>query len=92
MAVEKLRKNQMMAHLLDSLQAGKDIGHYDRLVFVMVARHFMSQDELLSYLLKDPGLADKEARALCHQVQTKNYNPPRRERIVEWQQKQDFPI
>ena len=29
-----------MAHLLDSLNDGKDIGHYGRLVFAMVARHF----------------------------------------------------
>ena len=37
MAVEDLRKNGMMAHLLDSLDKGKDIGHYGRLVFTMVA-------------------------------------------------------
>ena len=40
MAVSELRKNDMMAHLLDSLEAGKDIGHYGRLVFAMVARPF----------------------------------------------------
>lgn len=28
MAVEDLRKDEMMAHLLDSLDEGKDIGHY----------------------------------------------------------------
>jgi hypothetical protein len=28
----ELRKDSMMAHLLDSLKAGKDIGHYGRLV------------------------------------------------------------
>jgi len=39
MAVEELRKNDMMAHLLDALDAGNDIGHYGRLVFAMVARH-----------------------------------------------------
>ena len=40
--IEELRKDSMMAHLLDSLEAGKDIGHYGRLVFAMVARHFRS--------------------------------------------------
>ena len=45
MAVSELRKNDMMAHLLDSLEAGKDIGHYGRLVFAMVARHFLSEAE-----------------------------------------------
>ena len=33
--VEELRKDEMMAHLLDSLDQGKDIGHYGRLVFAM---------------------------------------------------------
>jgi hypothetical protein len=28
----EMRKDSMMAHLLDSLHAGKDIGHYGRLV------------------------------------------------------------
>lgn len=31
MAIEELQKNDMMAHLLKSLEAGKDIGHYGRL-------------------------------------------------------------
>jgi hypothetical protein len=49
-AVEDLRKNGMMAHLLDAPEAGQDIGHCGRLVFAMVARHFMDGDELLTYL------------------------------------------
>jgi hypothetical protein len=53
MAVEELRKNDMMAHLLDALDQKKDIGHYGRLVFAMVARHFLSEDELIGYLTKD---------------------------------------
>src|SRR5918911_3510759 len=92
MAVEALRTNDMMAHLLDALDAGKDIGHYGRLVFAMVARHFMDEEELLTYLQKNPGFTQEEARALAHQVQGRDYNPPRRERILEWQQAQDFPI
>jgi len=92
MAVKDLRNNDMMAHLLDSLDAGKDIGHYGRLVFAMVARHFMDEDELVAYLHKNPGFGEEEARALVQQVQRREYNPPRGERILEWQAQQDFPI
>ena len=92
MAVEDLRKSDMMAHLLDSLDAGKDIGHYGRLVFAMVARHFMSEDELVQYLLKDRDFSEEDARSLVAQVQGRDYNPPRRERVLEWQAQQDFPI
>ena len=35
-ATDELRKSEMMAHLLDALDRGKDIGHYGRLVFAMV--------------------------------------------------------
>ena len=31
--LNELRKNDMMNHLLDALEQGKDIGHYGRLVF-----------------------------------------------------------
>src|SRR3954470_10283342 len=31
-SIEDLRAEPMMAHLMDSLEAGKDIGHYGRLV------------------------------------------------------------
>ncbi|MUG97786.1 hypothetical protein F7734_37945 [Scytonema sp. UIC 10036] len=92
MTVEELRKNDMMAHLLDSLDAGKDIGHYGRLVFAMVARHFLSESELIDYLQKDKDFSKQEARSMYLQVQGKDYNPPRRERILQWQSQQDFPI
>ena len=92
MAVEELRKSDIMAHLLDALDAGKDIGHYGRLVFAMVARHFLSEDELISYLNKDSDFTEAEARTLYKQVQGKDYNPPRRDRVLEWQQQQEFPI
>jgi hypothetical protein len=81
-----------MAHLLDALDAGQDIGHYGRLVFAMVARHFMDEDDLVSMLCKDPSCDEAHARGLVHQVQARDYNPPRRERILEWQARQDFPI
>ena len=92
MAREELRQNAMMAHLMDALEAGKDIGHYGRLVFAMVARHFMEEDELVKLLRKDPDFSEEQARALVLQVQGRDYNPPRRERILEWQQQQEFPI
>jgi DNA primase large subunit len=81
-----------MTHLLDALDAGQDIGHYGRLVFAMVARHFMDEGEVLAVLQKNPDFTAEEARALYHQVQGRDYNPPRRERILEWQKEQEFPI
>lgn len=90
--VETLRRDSMMAHLLDSLDAGKDIGHYGRLVFAMIARHFLSDEELIRLLNQDKDFSEEQARLLVHQVQGKDYNPPRREKILEFQAQQDFPI
>lgn len=90
--VETLRKNEMMAHLLDALDASKDIGHYGRLVFTMIGRHFLSEDETITYLARDRGFGEDQARALYQQVQGRDYNPPRRDKILEWQAQQDFPI
>ena len=90
--VEALRADSMMAHLLDSLDAGKDIGHYGRLVFAMVARHFLSDQEVLAYLTKDPDFSAEQARLMLRQVEGRDYNPPKRDRILGWQAQQDFPI
>jgi hypothetical protein len=87
-----LRDSPMMAHLLDALEKGTDIGHYGRLVFAMVARHFLPEDEMVRLLGNQPGHNADEARALLRQVEAKDYNPPKRERILEWQAQQDFPI
>jgi hypothetical protein len=92
MAFEELRKNEMMAHLLDSLNAGQDIGHYGRLVFVMVARHFVDEEELVAKLQQDPTCGEEEARSLVAQVTSRDYNPPRREKVLQFQARQDFPI
>ena len=92
MAVEHLRKNAMMAHLLDALERGEDIGHYGRLVFAMVGHHFLGEDELCAWLQKNPGVSEDDARAMCRQVEGRDYNPPRRERIMQWQEQQKFPI
>lgn len=92
MSVKELQKNDMMAHLISALEAGKDIGHYGRLVFAMVARHFLNESELISYLRKDKDFSEEDARSMYLQVQGKDYNPPTRERVLEWQSHQDFPI
>lgn len=92
MALDELRKNSMMSHLLDSLDRGEDIGHYGRLVFAMVARHFMEEDELVAWLRKNPNVSDDDARVLIRQVEGRDYNPPRRQRIMQWQKEQSFPI
>ena len=92
MNLDALRKNDMMAHLLDALDAGTDIGHYGRLVFAMVGRHFMKPDALAGWLAKDPSMDEQKARALVHQVESRGYNPPRREKVLAWQKEQDFPI
>jgi DNA primase large subunit len=92
MAVEELRKSEMMVHLMDALEAGQDIGHYGRLVFAMVAHHFMGEDELVQYLQQDVDFSEAEARSLYQQVQSKDYTPPKRDRILDWQTHQEFPI
>ncbi|HEX5749634.1 MAG TPA: hypothetical protein VFZ09_25615 [Archangium sp.] len=89
---EALRKNGMMAHLLDSLDAGQDIGHYGRLVFAMVARHFMDDAELRDTLLQDPAFDERQALALIEQVKARDYSPPRREKVLQFQAQQEFPI
>ena len=92
MGLEDLRQSGMMSHLLEALDRGEDIGHYGRLVFVMVARHFLSDDELVEQLTKDPDCDEQKARGLIEQVEARGYNPPKRERILEWMDQQDFPI
>src|ERR1035437_8096525 len=91
-AIETLRKDEIMRHLMDALEKGKDIGHYGRLVFIMGARHFLDDDELAAWLTKDPDCDSGKARTLIHQVEQRNYNPLRRERVMEWMQRQGFPI
>lgn len=88
----ELRDSPMMAHLLDALEQGQDIGEYGRLAFVMIARHFLPEDELVKHLQDQPGLDETLARAMVRQVAERGYNPPKRERILQWQARQDFQI
>src|SRR5438067_9301254 len=88
---EALRASPMMAHLLDALEAGTDVGHYGRLTFVMIARHFLDEEEMVSLLARQPNQDVTTARALVMQVKAKDYSPPKRDRILQWQAQQDFP-
>ena len=92
MAVEDLRQSPMMRHLLDALENGEDIGHYGRLVFAMIGRHFVDDEGLVELLTQDHDADEQEIKALVQQVQEKGYSPPRREKILEYQGQQDFPI
>jgi hypothetical protein len=87
-----LSRSPMMAHLLDALEAGTDVGHFGRLVFAIVARHFLDESDLIDLLARQPGQDETQARALVLQVKSHDYSPPSRERILEWQSRQKFPI
>ena len=89
---EELRSNSMMVHLLDALDRGDDIGHYGRLVFAMIARHFGTDDDVIAELRKDRDFSEDDARALLAQVESAGYSPPKRAKILEYQSQQDFPI
>lgn len=88
--IDELRKDPMMAHLLDSLDAGTDVGHYGRLVFAMVARHFLPHAEVIAWMTKDADFNTEQAQQMLHQVEGRDYNPPRRERLLQWQKEQEF--
>lgn len=92
MSVEDLRQSPMMGHMLDALDNGEDIGHYGRLTFAMIARYFIEDEELVGLLTKDHDADEQEIRALVQQVREKDYSPPRRDRIIGWQEQQDFAI
>ncbi len=92
MAVEDLRQSPMMSHMLDALDNGEDIGHYGRLVFTMIGRHFVDNDELIGLLTQDNDAEEKEIRSLVQQVEEKGYSPPKRDKILEYQSQQDFAI
>jgi hypothetical protein len=88
----ELRKDSMMVHLLDSLNQGKDIGHYGRLTFAMVARHFLPHEEVVGWLTRDNDFDEEQANLMLHQVEGRDYSPPKRDRILQWQKEQEFPI
>ena len=58
----------------------------------MVARHFMPHEQVIARLTQDPDFSEEQATLMLRQVEGRDYNPPRRDRILEWQSQQDFPI
>lgn len=92
MPIEDLRQSPMMNHMLEALARGEDIGHYGRLTFAMIARHFVDNEELVELLTKDHDADEREVRAMVQQVEEKGYSPPRRDKVLEWQKEQDFQI
>src|SRR5689334_17073151 len=92
MALKDLQQNEMMAHLIDSLDRGENIGHYGRLVFAMVSRYFLEEDEVITYLTKDPDCEEAKARDLLEPVSGRDYHRPRRDRVLEWMNRQDFAL
>ena len=89
---DNLRDSPMMARLLQALENGTDIGNYGQFTFVAIARHFLNEDEIVDLLVKQPGMDEEKARALYIQIRSHDYNPPRRERILEQQAHQEFQI
>ncbi len=90
--MEDLKQSQMMNHMIEALENGEDIGHYGRLTFAMVGVYFANDDELVQVMTQDEDADEREVRAMIQQVREKGYNPPNRDKILEWQQKQDFQI
>ena len=87
-----LRDSPMMARLADDLERGTDIGHYGRLTFTMVARHFLDENTLVRLLANQPDQTEESARGLVAQVTARGYSPPKRDKILAWQQQQEYAI
>lgn len=77
---------------MDALREHRSIGHYGRLVFTMIARYFLSDEQIVRWLHKDPECDPMEAKAMVRQVKEHRYSPPTREKILEFQKHQEFPI
>jgi hypothetical protein len=90
--LNELKASPMMAHLIDAIEAKQDIGHYGRLVFVIVGRYFLEESTIVKMISSQPDMGETRARALVLQAASRNYNPPSRERVIEWQRLQEFPI
>ena len=90
MSLKELQHNRMMAHLIDALDAGRSIGHYGRLVFTIVAYHFLHEGQVITLLAEDPECSEEEARELYEQMRVNQYSPPTPEMIHEWQERRDY--
>jgi len=49
-------------------------------------------DDVNDLSIKRPQFDEEQAHGLHQQVRERDYSPPRREKILEFQQHQDFPI
>ena len=61
-------------------------------IHALLGENGAGKTTLVKLLAKQPGQDEEKARAMLLQVKERDYNPPRRERILEWQAQQDFPI
>jgi hypothetical protein len=52
----------------------------------------MDRDELADLLMQGKGAEEREVKSLVLQAEERNYNPPSRQRLQEWQAQQDFPL
>jgi len=57
-----------------------------------VAHHLMDEKEMVGLLARQPDHDESEARGLVAQVKGRDYNPPKRDKILAWQAQQDFAI
>ncbi len=71
----------MMDYMPDALD--EDVGHYGRLDFVMDARHFVDNEEIVGLLAKHHDANEQEIRVMAQQVEEKGYSPPRRDKVLE---------
>ena len=92
MALDDLRQSPTMAHLLDALDRGEDIGHRGRFTFATVAVRFLDKEEAVEWLAKGGGADEHDAKALVQQVAERGYNPPSRQRLLDYNKEQEFPI
>ena len=92
MALEDLRQSPTMARLLDALDQGEDIGHRGRFTFASVAARFLPKEEVVALLEKGGGEGEHEAKSLVQQVTGRGYNPPSRQRLIEYNAEQEFQI
>lgn len=58
----------------------------------MVGQYFLSEDEIVDLLAKDPDCDQEKAHSILKQVKAHGYTPPKPDRILAWMNEQDFPI
>ena len=87
-----LQQSPTMARLIRDLESGSDIGHYGQFVFITAARHFIDDDAITELIAKQPDMTEERANAMVLQISEKGYNPPKREKILDFQKEQDYPI